>query len=47
MLATRPDFYKLLIDGGLVELLFQLLVHENTDIVASVLHLLHVRFFVF
>lgn len=44
VLATRPDFYKFLLDGGLCTLLLQLLVHDNTDIVASDLHLIHVNF---
>uniref|UniRef100_A0A914XS68 Beta-catenin-like protein 1 n=1 Tax=Plectus sambesii TaxID=2011161 RepID=A0A914XS68_9BILA len=40
MIATQPDLYELLVQHGAVESILQLLVHENTDIVAAVVNLL-------
>lgn len=39
-IAASPSLYGKLVELGIVQLLIQLLSHENNDIVASVLHLL-------
>lgn len=45
VIATQPDLYELLVEHGAVESILQLLVHENTDIIAAVVNLLQVRRF--
>uniref|UniRef100_A0A915CXN4 Beta-catenin-like protein 1 n=1 Tax=Ditylenchus dipsaci TaxID=166011 RepID=A0A915CXN4_9BILA len=38
--AIQPDLYPLVVENGVIQILLQLLSHENTDIVATVLNLI-------
>ncbi|KAL3084364.1 hypothetical protein niasHT_035190 [Heterodera trifolii] len=40
VIAAEPQFYDVLVEQGSVQLLLQLLSHENTDIIAAVCNLL-------
>ena len=42
IVATQPDLYEVLVEQGIVQILTQLLTHENTDIVAAVCNLIQV-----
>lgn len=39
-IATQPDLYPVIVEFGMVNILMQLLGHENTDIVAAIINLL-------
>lgn len=45
VIAAQPDLYEVFVIQGTVQLLLQLLAHENTDIVSAVCNLLQVKNF--
>lgn len=45
VIAAQSNLYEVFVEQGSVQLLLQLLAHENTDIVSAVCHLLQVFFF--
>jgi hypothetical protein len=46
VIAAEPQFYYILVEHGIIQILLQLLAHENTDIIAAVCNLLQVLFYI-
>jgi len=44
VIAAEPQFYSILVEQGSLQILLQLLSHENADIVGAVCNLLQVKF---